>query len=141
MAEITGKYLGNLRIKCRDESNGSELELESMFENFGGNSAFSPTDILALSLASCALNTIAIYCRLREIDIDGASFTVDKTMETKPNRVAKIRAAFEFPAKGYTEKERAGIEHSLRSCPVHNSLSENMEQEFIFRWLDDTEKK
>lgn len=141
MAEMSGKYLGNLRIECRDVANGATLDLESMFENFGGNSAFSPTDLVALGLASCALNTMAIYCRLREIDIEGAAFTVDKTMETRPNRIAKISVAFDFPAKGYTEKERTGIERSLRSCPVHNSLSGDMEQEFVFRWRDDLEKK
>ncbi|MDE5831851.1 MAG: OsmC family protein [Desulfovibrio sp.] len=140
MAKITGEYLGDLRIDCVREDNGAKLTLESLFENFGGESHFSPTDLVALGLASCALNTIGIYCHRREIDIDGAIFSVGKTMATQPNRIAKIRTVFTFPAKGYNEKERAGIERCLRSCPVHNSLSERMEQEFVFNWLDDAGK-
>ena len=141
VTEIKGEYKGNLFIACRSEATGAELTAQSKFEDFGEVLTYTPTDLLAVSLASCALNTIAIYCHRRGIDIEGATFTASKTMATNPNRIAAVEVAFTFPAKNYGEKERAGMERSLRACPVHNSLSEGMSQTFVFNWLDDKERR
>lgn len=134
---LSGEYQGNLRVDCLNDATGAKQIVDTKFENFGQMTTYTPLDLLALSLATCALLTIAIYCNQRGIDIEGARFEADKTMATNPNRVAKINVTFIFPPKGYDQKERAGVERALRSCPARNSLSAEMEQDIKFRWLDD----
>ena len=52
----------------------------------------------------------------------GTTYTVKKTMNTDPRRIGQIDIVFNFPAKEYTEKQKALLWAAAESCPVGRSL-------------------
>ena len=49
-------------------------------------------------------------------------YTVKKTMNADPRRIGQIDIVFNFPAKEYTEKQKALLWAAAESCPVGRSL-------------------
>ena len=58
--EITGRYVGNLKVELTHEPSGAVLTTAAPKDNQGDGSSFSPTDLLATSLGACMLTLIAI---------------------------------------------------------------------------------
>lgn len=137
MSKIEAEYLGDLCVECKLTRTGDVLRAESRMDDFGKGSTFSPTDLVAAALGSCAMNIMGVFAHKHNIDVTGVKLEINKKYAQNPVRIGQIDVTFHMPAKGYSEKERKGLERSVLSCPVHNSLSEKMEQNFIFIWLDD----
>jgi len=62
---ITSKveYLGGLRTEATHIASGNKIITDAPVDNFGKGEAFSPTDLLATSYASCLLTIVGIYCQ------------------------------------------------------------------------------
>ena len=60
MVEMKLVYEGGLRTQSSHGPSGTTLETDAPVDNQGKGEAFSPTDLLATSLASCMLTTMAI---------------------------------------------------------------------------------
>ena len=56
-------YLGDLRTECTHIQSGTKIITDAPLDNQGKGEAFSPTDLLATSLASCMMTIIGIYCK------------------------------------------------------------------------------
>ena len=63
MADITAKYLGDLRVECVHQQSGTVLVTDAPKDNNGKGEAFCPTDLCATALAACAMTIIGIYGR------------------------------------------------------------------------------
>ncbi|HEY0152537.1 MAG TPA: OsmC family protein, partial [Longimicrobium sp.] len=61
--EITGSYAGNLKTELRHTPSGALLQTAAPRDNMGDGSSFSPTDLLAASLGSCMVTTMAIVAQ------------------------------------------------------------------------------
>lgn len=61
MADITAKYLGDLRVECVHQQSGTVLVTDAPKDNNGKGEAFCPTDLCATALAACAMTIIGIY--------------------------------------------------------------------------------
>lgn len=133
MAEII--YTGNLHTQAKHIQSGTVIETDAPKDNQGEGAAFSPTDLLATSLATCILTTMAIVAKRDGIsrNIDGAKAEVIKVMEANPRRVAAVNVKITFP-KSYEERERKILENAAHSCPVAKSLHPDLKQiiEFIY---------
>jgi putative redox protein len=127
-------YEGNLRTRCTHIQSASSLLTDAPTDNFGRGEAFSPTDLLATSLASCALTTMAILGKHHELVIDGARATVNKIMASAPRRVARLEVVIYMPANNYTDKEKKLLESYAHSCPVAKSLHPDLEQHIQIIW-------
>lgn len=134
METIRTKYLGSLRTEATHVKSGNILITDAPIDNQGKGEAFSPTDLLCASLASCALTIMGIAARTHSIDIDGTLVRTTKIMADKPRRVAEIILEFDLP-KDYSEKERAILEHAAKTCPVMLSLSPDVQKELRFNYL------
>ena len=128
------KYDGKLRTTATHLDSGSIIRTDAPKDNHGLGETFSPTDMLCSSLASCILTIMAIAVEKNDIDIKGASAIVKKTMSSKPRRIAKIEIDLTFP-KEYDSKTKAILERAAYNCPVHLSLSENVEKNISFTYL------
>ena len=130
-AEIV--YTGNLKTRATHKQSGITIITDAPKDNQGEGSAFSPTDLLATSLATCAVTTMGIVARRDGINMDNATAEVVKVMESNPRRVAEIHIKITFPKK-YEEKERKILENTANTCPVAKSLHPNLKQiiEFIY---------
>ncbi len=129
------RYQGNLRTTATHLDSGSRITTDAPKDNHGLGEAFSPTDMLCSALASCILTIMAIAVEKKDIDIKDTIAIVKKTMVDNPRRIAKIEIEFTFP-KEYDAKTKTILERAAYNCPVHHSISENVEKNIYFKYLD-----
>tara|TARA_B100000674_G_C37553469_1_gene783975 strand:- start:54 stop:461 length:408 start_codon:yes stop_codon:yes gene_type:complete len=128
------KYKGNLRTEIIHLDSGSVIITDAPKDNHGLGESFSPTDMLCSSLASCILTIMAIAVEKNGVDISDTTAIVTKEMTTNPRRIAKIDIKLTFKRK-YDLKTKAILERAAFNCPVHHSLSENIEKNITFNYL------
>lgn len=134
MATIETTYLGELRTEATHVQSGSKILSDAPTDNQGKGEAFSPTDLLASSLASCMITIMGITSRTHQIDIDGTTCEVTKIMSAEPpRRVAEVIINLHFP-KSYTEKEQKLLEKAALNCPVMLSLHPDLKKTVNFGW-------
>ncbi len=134
MNKFEVKYQGNLRTIATHLDSGSKITTDAPKDNHGLGEAFSPTDILCSSLASCILTIMAIAVEKRDVDIKGATAMIKKTMVNNPRRIAKIDIDLTFPKK-YDSKIKTILERAAYNCPVHHALSKSIEKNISFKYL------
>lgn len=136
MATIETIYTGDLRTEATHVKTGNALLTDAPTDNHGRGETFSPTDLLAASLGSCMLTIMGIKARDLEISIDGTNCSVTKIMAADPRRVGEIQITFDFPAGGYTDKQKTILQRSALSCPVAESLHPDLKQTVLFNFAD-----
>ena len=129
------KYLGDLRTSSNHLDSGSIINTDAPKDNHGLGEAFSPTDMVCSALASCILTIMAIAVEKNGVDIKDTKAIVKKTMGTKPRRIAKIDIDLIFP-KNYDSKTKTILERAAYNCPVHHTLSESVEKNISFKYLN-----
>ncbi|MDR2051055.1 MAG: OsmC family protein [Deltaproteobacteria bacterium] len=134
MPTITESYLGGLRVECVHEQSGTKLVTDAPTDNKGKGESFSPTDLLATALASCAITTMGIYADAHGLDVSGATLSATKTMAANPRRISSIEVILKMPDRDYTEKQKKSLENAARACPVHHSLHPDMEKKLTILW-------
>lgn len=130
MITIRTTYLGELRTKAIHLVSGNEILTDAPKDNHGKGEAFSPTDLLAASLGSCAISIVGIAARTHGFSVDGTNLEITKVMASNPRRVAEVHVALHFPPNNYTDKEKKIIEHAVHTCPVSLSLHPELKQIF-----------
>lgn len=126
-------YLGDLRTSAIHLQSGTEILSDAPIDNNGKGEAFSPTDMLATSLASCMMTIMAIKARDMNVNLEGSTVNVIKEMQTEPRRIGKIGIKMNMNAN-VSEKERLILERVAMNCPVHLSLNPAIEKEISFIW-------
>ena len=129
------KYLGDLRTSSTHLDSGSIINTDAPKDNHGLGEAFSPTDMVCSALASCILTIMAIAVEKHHIDIKQTTAIVKKTMGNSPRRIAKIDIDLTFP-KQYDSKTKTILERAAYNCPVHHTLSESVEKNISFKYLN-----
>ncbi len=130
----TVTYLGELRTEATHLFSGTKIITDAPLDNQGKAEAFSPTDLCATSLASCALTIMGISARNHVFDMNGAYVEVTKIMAADPRRIAKVVLRFVMPQNDYTDTQQQILEKAARTCPVSFSLAEGVEQVMEFVW-------
>ena len=128
------KYKGDLRTTAIHLDSGSEISTDAPKDNHGLGETFSPTDMVCTALASCILTIMAIAVERDNIDIKGTTAVVKKTMGKNPRRISKIDIDLTFPRE-YDQKTKTILERAAYNCPVHHTLSENVEKNISFNYL------
>jgi putative redox protein len=131
MATVETIYLGGLRTQATHVQSGTEIITDAPTDNQGKGEAFSPTDLLAASLGSCMLTTIAI--RHPDINIVNAKCATFKIMVANPRRVGEIQIVLQFPGE-YSADEKQLIEKAAMTCPVYESLHPDLIKTVDFGW-------
>lgn len=134
MATSKITYIGDLRTTSVHLKSGKEIITDAPIDNQGKGEAFSPTDLLATSLGNCMLTIVGIAARSHGFDIDGTIAEITKVMAENPRRVVEIHVSLQFPKNNYSEKEKAIIERSAKTCPVAYSLHPDIKQEITFSY-------
>jgi len=133
MITIKAKYLGLLRTEATHLQSGTKIITDAPTDNKGKGEAFSPTDLLAESLASCMLTTMGIAADTHSIDINNTTCEVTKIMAPNPRRVAEVVINFNFPGD-YSDKEKKILENAALTCPVAISLHPDVIKTVDFGW-------
>ncbi len=128
------QYLGELECRLIHRATGSEIRTDAPLDNQGKGRTFSPTDLLANSLAACMSTIMGIKARDMEVNIDGTKCEIKKVMGSNPRHVAEIHIHFNMPHMAYSEKEQKLLEAAALHCPVAKSLSPELKQVISFNW-------
>lgn len=126
-------YLGDLSTEAEHLQSGTKIITDAPSDNQGRGEAFSPTDLMATSLASCMLTIMGIASRTHGYDINGTHVDITKVMGTAPRRVVEIIVELNFPMD-YSDKHKKIIEAAAKECPVANSLHPELKQTIIFNY-------
>ena len=126
------KYLGDLRTESTHLSSGKKIITDAPIDNHGKGEAFSPTDLVATSLASCMLTIIGIYCQNHAIEFKNGHVEVEKIMGTNPRRIEKINLNIDLSENRWDETTRLKVIAAGKACPVAKTLEGNVIMEFNF---------
>ena len=128
------KYLGDLRTEIIHLRSGSVITTDAPVDNKGKGENFSPTDLVASALGSCAFTIMGIAAREQSFSIDGSSCTITKIMSDKPRKVGEIRIEFDFTGNDYNDKQKKLLESCVKTCPVALSLNESVFQNVVLKF-------
>lgn len=128
-------YKGGLRTVSEHMRSGVKIMSDAPIDNQGRGEAFSPTDLLATSLASCMITIMGIRARESDWDLTGLKADVNKVMGSNPRRVVTIEIAMKMPL-GLEPGQRIVLEKAALGCPVAQSLSSELEQKVQFIYED-----
>ena len=136
MVEMDVIYQGQLRTQITHGPSKAVLATDAPVDNMGRGEAFSPTDLLAASLASCMLTTMGIVAQREQIELGEAKVRVGKEMTSSgPRRVQRLIVKFDLP-KGFDDVQRRKLEHAAHACPVSKSLHPDVQVDVTFNWPD-----
>ncbi|MCS7072873.1 MAG: OsmC family protein [Bacteroidia bacterium] len=124
--KITVNYIGNLKTNCIHTGSGSEIITDAPKDNAGEGLYFSPTDLLATSLVTCMITTMAIVAKKNQLPDIEAHGTVEKIMANDPRRVGKLVVEIVVTSP-VAESDKRILERAALHCPVVKSLSSAIE--------------
>lgn len=130
MHTSTVSYLGDLRTEAIHRLSGDRILTDAPPDNQGKGAAFSPTDLLATSLACCMLTTMGIVAQGKGIPLVDLRARVVKHMASAPRRVARIEVHLALDGSRLDQEQQALMEHTARTCPVALSLHPDLDQDF-----------
>ncbi len=132
MSETTVRYEGSLRCTARHTESGVTVTTNAPKDNQGNGGSFSPSELLSVSLGSCILSIMGIMARSLDIDMTGATASVEKVMGNSPRRIVGISVHVHVPCSPADDDQRR-LETAARACPVHKIL--NVDAPITFSWV------
>ena len=129
--EIKGKYEGDLRVQLFHGPSQSVIETDAPIDNQGKGARFSPTDLVVAALGACMLTIMGIAAKRDGIKLEGVTFRAEKHMVENPRRIGKVILEIYMPG-GLTDEQKKKLEKFAHSCPVHQSLHPNIDQDIRF---------
>jgi putative redox protein len=117
-------YQGQLRTLCTHLQSNSSFETDAPTDNQGKGERFSPTDLLATSLAACMITVMGIKANSMNIDLKEVKIEVVKIMKPDPRRVGGIELKFNLPEALQTldVKSKTILRNTGETCPVIKSI-------------------
>ena len=127
------EYMGELRTEAVHLRSGKKIITDAPIDNQGKGEAFSPTDLIATALGSCMMTIMGIVAEREGIKLDGTIAEVEKVMDTNPRRISEIKIKIKCIQK-LNREQRYKLEKAAKTCPVSNSLSENLKETIEFMY-------
>ena len=120
----TVDYNGDLRTTCTNLKSGNSFETDAPVDNNGKGERFSPTDLLATSLATCMITVMGIKARTMGFDLNDVRIDILKIMKADPRRVGGIELIFHIPdaLKDIDEETKTILKNTGANCPVKFSI-------------------
>lgn len=136
MANFEVIYTTGLRTEMTHLASSTRVLTDAPVDNKGKGEVFSPTDLVAASLASCMLTIMGISASEHGFSIDGTRAEVTKLMKSDPRRIGGVTIELYFPPNNYSPKQRKILEIISRTCPVALSLHPDLKQEVNLHFND-----
>lgn len=102
---------------------GKKGEVRSAY--FEPREEMQPGELLAAALGACMLTMVGFMASKRGENVTGTELSVVPEFDEKHSRVLKIALAFSFPAS-LTDEQKKFYARAAQTCPVHNSLREDI---------------
>ena len=127
-------YQGELRTEAIHVFSGTKIFTDAPLDNNGKAESFSPTDLVATSLAACMVTIMGIEANKLKLNLKDTKMEVKKTMAINPRRISKIEIAFNIPERNFTSDEKTLLERAALNCPVAKSIHPEIKQEITFSY-------
>lgn len=134
MVTIKTKYLGELSTESTHVKSGSVVITDAPVDNKGRGEAFSPTDLLATSLATCMITIMGIAANQHDLSIENLRCDVTKIMSANPRKLSEIVVELHFAENNFNDKQRQILRDAAYSCPVALSLHPDLKKTVIFNF-------
>ena len=132
MPTVSCRYSGELRCEATHHGSGAVLITDAPIDNAGKGEEFSPTDLLATSVATCMLTIMGITAKSRNWSIEGSTADVEKQMtQSGPRKVEKLRVHMKLPQQ-LSNEQRSLLQRVAEQCPVKRSLDPSIQLELIW---------
>ena len=119
---ITGKLVSPTATALDHGPSHARVPTQAPRDNGGDGSSFSPTDLCAASLGSCAATTLSLYAKRSGIPLTGLAFSVEKHMTNEPpRRIARLvlKLTIDSPCG---DEDFGKLVNAAKTCPVRRSL-------------------
>ena len=134
MVAIQVEYQGDLHCKAVHGPSATELNTDAPKDNQGRGESFSPTDLVATALGTCMLTVMGIMSRTLQIDIAGATATVEKEMTATAPRMIKSLAVKVHIPHAITPDNQQKLIRAAHTGPFHKSLHPDIHTPIDFTW-------
>jgi uncharacterized OsmC-like protein len=129
---MTVTYQGSLRNQAKHLRSGNTLTTDAPLDNNGKGEAFSPTDLLCTSLATCMITLMGITAESKGITLGEIAADIEKVMASNPRRVSEIHIVLRIQNMNFTDREKTILEQAAMTCPVAKSLHPEIQQQVHF---------
>ena len=126
-------YKGDIRTESTHLQSETIILTDGPTDNHGKGEAFSPTDMVANSLATCMFSIMGIKANTMNLDIEGSTADVTKIMQAEPRMISEIVVVLNMQGVN-DEKSRIILERSAMTCPVFLSLHPDIKKTIRFNW-------
>lgn len=97
-----------------------EIAMDEPEENGGGNTAPTPSNLLAASLAGCTAITLRMYINRKEWPFRDIKVEVEKSQSEDPELRYRLDVDVKVPDADEEQLKKLGI--IAKKCPVHMAL-------------------
>ena len=122
---MKGRLINPTTVELVHES-GSVIRTVAPKDNRGDGSTFSPTDLCAVSLGTCATTVMSLYARDNGIALGGIDFELVKEMAANPRRIERITVRFTIRGTA-SQADYELVVAQGRTCPVCVSIGKCVE--------------
>jgi uncharacterized OsmC-like protein len=134
MIKINVDYQGELRCHAVHGPSQCELLTDAPVDNCGKGESFSPTDLVATAMGTCMATVMGIVAQRKQLDLKGMTVRVEKHMSTdSPRRIVRLPVTINVPLPS-DHADRALLEATALSCPVHQSVHPDIDKPVTFVW-------
>lgn len=132
MNKVTTIAMPDFRSRIEHDYEG-EIYCDAPKQYGGQGKYISPTDLLAAALTSCVTTVLTLFCKKRGLDLTGLKVVCE--IEFSPaHKILRMPVEIWMPIV-INEADKAALENVASSCPVHSSLSSEIESPILFHWL------
>ena len=134
MHQMKVTYQGSLRTTAIHLDSKNSIITDAPKDNQGQGEAFSPTDLLCTSLASCMLTIAAMKGRTLGIELQGVMVEVEKKMGAAPRKVAEIVLRFDWQGldQRISPEHLEALKEAALNCPVALSLDSSVKKTLVW---------
>jgi uncharacterized OsmC-like protein len=125
-------YKGNLRTEAIHVASDCSLITDAPVDNCGKGENFSPTDLLAVSFAACALTIIGIAMEKKQLPTLEINCAVQKIMQNSPRKIKALTLDFSIRGETLNREQKQILEECIWNCPVSLSLDPGIEKKINF---------
>lgn len=124
MHQMTVQYRGGYRTEALHLDSTNQIITDAPKDNQGQGMAFSPTDLMSTSLASCMLTIMAMKAKALGLEFPEVRVELQKKMQASPRKVQEIVLRFDW--RGWDQQispeQLEELKQAGLNCPVALSL-------------------
>ena len=130
MHQMEVRYKGSYRTEAQHLDSQNQIITDAPKDNQGNGEAFSPTDLMCTSLASCILTIAAMKAKALGVEFGEVSIKLQKIMQSSPRKVSEIVLTFDWGGldRKISEEQLGALKEAALNCPVALSLDSSVKK-------------